>query len=276
MHQEYKEIKKEDSGINSVSKMKKIFFLFLFLLVLSPLVIAQPPFEQRPTLTEGYFIEIPEQGVLKANDNFTFFFHIFNISNGLPLSGVETSCEFNLHNSSSNLVFTDISLDFDSTTFAFSIELDGANFTEVGDYTYVTHCNSTSFGGVVSVDVRVTSSGFSINEGNSNILYTTILFLMVLGTIFLLGFIKTKDKFQIKWTFFIIGYILFLSALTLIQISLRDSLINPVIINFIDTFLAMGFLLFWFSFGLLIITWFITLLQALLFRKKQKEIAKFE
>ena len=135
-----------------------LVFLFFFLLVLAPIISAQPPFEVRPVLLDGYFIEIPEQGILKANQNYTFFFHIFNISNGLPLMNDTTGCEFNMHDSTSKLIHTNTDLPFDATTTAFFVEIAAGNFT-LGDITYVTHCNSTGFGGVVSVKILITQDG---------------------------------------------------------------------------------------------------------------------
>ena len=172
--------------------MKKLFLsLFVFLFLIS-FVVAQPPFQVSPTLTEGYFIEIPEQGILKERENFTFFFHVFNISNGLPLSNVETSCEFNLHNSSSELIFIDTSLPFDSSTFAFTTTIMGGNFTNIGDYTYVTHCNSTNFGGVVSVKIAVTPTG----ELTNLVPFFIVLYLVLFGII-VFGFYTKIEWFAV-------------------------------------------------------------------------------
>ena len=134
-------------------------FLFLFLLVFTPTISAQPPFIQ-PTqpFVDGYIIEIPEQEILKVNQDFNFFFHVFNISNGLPLTDSLVNCEFNLHDSTSKLIFTDNSLFFDDTTTAFNVTIGGGNFT-TQDYTYVTHCNSTDFGGFISVAIKSTPDG---------------------------------------------------------------------------------------------------------------------
>lgn len=122
--------------------------IFLVVIISIGGVNAQPPFQVSPTLIEGYSIEIPEQGILKLNDNYTFFFHVFNLSTGLPLSSSDgVVCEFNLHNSSSTTIFSDTDLSFSPVTTAFFTPMLGSNFSSTGIYTYVTHCNSTAFGG---------------------------------------------------------------------------------------------------------------------------------
>ncbi|KKN06155.1 hypothetical protein LCGC14_1080130 [marine sediment metagenome] len=256
---------------------KKILFLFLFLLILFPLVNAQPPLEQGASnFAEGYEIEFTKLDVIKVNETHLFNVHVFNISNGLRLTNTTTSCGFHLFNSSGNHIIDQQEMTFNEFGFDWEYEASPGNFTLAGDYSYLVVCNETNFGGLISIGFHVTESGFSINEGNSTILFTVILFMMILGTIFITAFFKKEGKFQVKWTFFVLGYILFLSGLTLTQISLRDSLVNPAITNFLDTFLATGFIIFWFAFGLLIIIWIITTLQTLLFDKIQKNIQKFE
>lgn len=165
----------------SLSALSLFFFLFL----INP-ISAQPPFQVFPNLIDGYFIEIPEQGVLKENQDFTFFFHIFNMSNGLPLGNSEVGCEFNLHDSTSKLLYTDNDLQFDSGTTAFFVEITKGNFTPPGDFTYVTHCNSTEFGGVVSVEVIVTPSG----RGGTENIFLIILMIVVVYSVTLIGFFK--------------------------------------------------------------------------------------
>lgn len=170
----------------TLSKNKFIFgILFLMIIFSIGSVIAQPPFQVQPTFIEGYFIEIPEQGMLKQNDDFTFFFHVFNLSTGVPLDDTSVECEFNLHNSSSILIYTNTSLPFDDTTTAFFVEVKGGNFSSIGDYNYVTHCSSLAFGGVVSVQLIVTPTGLGLDQPQSYIILGLILLLLFLSGIFL-------------------------------------------------------------------------------------------
>ena len=61
----------------------------------------------------------------------------------------------------------------------------------------------------------------------------------------------------------------------LISALIGDTLANPKVISFFDSFMAISFLLFWFVFGLLAIMWILTMIQTLLFRKKQSDIQKY-
>ncbi len=166
--------------------VRSLVFIFISLFLISS-ISAQPPFIQ-PTQSfiNGYIIEIPEQGILKANQDFNFFFHVFNISNGLPLTDDVVNCEFNLHDSTSRLIFSDNSLFFDDTTTAFNVTIQGGNFTPQ-DYTYVTHCNSTSFGGFTSVEIEVTPSGRILSEGEGTVLFGIMIFLILIVVFFLVA-----------------------------------------------------------------------------------------
>lgn len=192
--------------------------LFLFTLLFSSLffislVEAQPPFIQpvQPFIN-GYVIEIPDQGVLKANQDFNFFFHVFNISSGLPLTDDIVNCEFNLHDSTSRLVHTDTSLFFDDTTTAFNVTILGGNFTPQ-DYTYVTHCNSTDFGGFISVEVTVTPTGLG------DIFDFYILILLISAVIIIFGFWIKDAWVVILGTFglYFVGLYIILNGIVGIQ-----------------------------------------------------------
>lgn len=228
-----------------VSKNKLLIFGFLFLLILLPIVNAQPPFEERPTLIEGYFIEIPQQQFLKVRDDFTFFFHVFNQSNGLPLTNLDSvECEFNLHNSSSNLILTDTNLSFDPTTVAFFIEVEGAILlTNPGSYTYVTHCNSTAFGGVVSVNLEVTNTGFSLDTQQSLIVLGLIIVLLFLTGAFLF-FGEKMETTSVKVFLIALGSLFFLLTLgfsinAIKELMLLGSVFSGMFVNLYRLFLIL-------------------------------------
>lgn len=181
----------------TIFESRKTYFIFLLMTIFLfslTLTNAQPPFIQ-PTqpFIDGYILEIPEQGVIKAGQDFTFFFHVFNITNGLPLTGTLVNCEFNLHDSSSSLIHTDTSLFFNTSTTAFSSLVLGSNFT-VQEYTYVTHCNSTDFGGFISVGFDVTTTGETLDEAEGIILFAIILILILVTIFFVVSTIVIKNE----------------------------------------------------------------------------------
>lgn len=143
-----------------------IFFFVMVLLVSS--IYSQPPFQcGGQILTEGYVIEYPKVDILKQNRNINFNFHIFNISNGVPISNVTTGCAFHLFNQTNDIIYT-TTLRTIFTDFDLVVTVNGGNFSKIGDYSYVVHCNDstsqTPLGGFDSVPLTVTKDGFPRQE----------------------------------------------------------------------------------------------------------------
>ena len=125
-------------------------------------------------------------------------------------------------------------------------------------------------------DFDITRSGGNITEGSSNILIMGIIFMLVVGIILFIGFLRNEQQFQTKWTLVLFSFIFFLSGANLISALMGDTLANPLVVSFFDSFMAISFLLFWFAFGLLAIMWFLTMLETLLLRKTKKNMEKYE
>ncbi len=179
--------------VNNMKKGNKYFLIGILLLFSLTFVQAQPPFQIQPTLIQGYFIEIPDQEALKINKDYTFFFHVFNLSTGLPLTNLTVSCEFNLHNKLSTNIFSDLNLSFNEQTTAFFTEVKGGNFSSKGTYTYVTHCNSEHFGGVVSVRLRITKTGESLETSESLTYFILAFGVLILFALSFYFMISTPD-----------------------------------------------------------------------------------
>jgi len=149
----------------------------------------------------------------------------------------------------------------------------GANdTTTLGKYIYDycdqagTNCKENYF--------TITNSGIEFPESSQTFLVIAIIFLFLVGGLFFLGFIRA-EQMQIKWTLFIVGFIFLLAALNVISITIYDNITSPALISFFDSLTAIMFTVFWISAGLLAIIWFLTLLQAILFKQKMKHAAKF-
>ncbi len=131
-----------------------------------------------------------------------------------------------------------------------------------------------------SYDYTITTSGSSINEGNSMIIFLSIVFFLVLGILCFLGFYKSSGEIGIampvKWTLFIFGFIFFLTSINLISVALGDALVSSGVMGFFDFFTAVSFYLFWFAFGLLGVLWFLTTLQTLLLKKNQNQMRRVD
>lgn len=143
----------------------KILPFVIALVLCSSLAMAVPPFlTGDPSFSSGYIIEFPLINQLKQNEDFSFHFHIFNISNGRPIQNASTACAFHLYNSSGSHIVRLKQPKVDNE-YDFEFKVMGNNFSKVGMYTYIVQCNSSqnSLGGFESVQLAVTPDG---NDGN--------------------------------------------------------------------------------------------------------------
>ena len=135
-----------------------LFLFFLFSFTSINLISSAPPFiPPTQSFTEGFELKYPSDFVLTQNQPYEFEIHVYNISNGYPItSGI--ICYFHLYNSTGKhqLVMTDST---PSHIFDYSFDVKAGNFSEAGDYYYLTQCNSSSLGGFVEVPFVVTPSG---------------------------------------------------------------------------------------------------------------------
>lgn len=202
----------------------QLFFLFTFLLVLVSLASVQavPPVSTVQQFSTGYVVEYPPNQILKSNQNQTFNFHVFNISNGLLIIA-DTQCFFHLYNSSGgHIVILNTSTISDDLDYEFQVL--GGNFS-VGTYSYITQCNNSDagLGGFISVPFQVTPDGYDYSSDRSlGYILLTIFFLILSITLFVFG-IKSKSISLI--TFMV------LASLASIFFAFQTFLLNPTIIS---------------------------------------------
>jgi hypothetical protein len=135
--------------------------------------------------TEGYNIQIPQDNVLKVNEPYSFKFHVFNITNGVPkTSGI--SCDFHLYDGTGIETFSGTnSLADDEGDYIFN--LTKGNFSKVDNIYYFIRCNSSTLGGFSESILNITPSG---NGGTpANIAFFILVILLVYGITFV-GYIK--------------------------------------------------------------------------------------
>ena len=247
----------------------------IFCLFLLSFVSAQP-FVQDVRLIEGYDIKYPQNGILEINKNYTFFFHVFNMSDGMPVGVTDTNCSFHLYNETGEHAIDFGNIVNDGTHGVINewgILVTGGNFTKTGDYSYIVQCNSSVLGGYENVGFSVTTTGYEITTGNAILIFLSVLLFFILGTLLFTGSFKVK-KIQIKWTFILGSFIFFLAGLNLISALIPDALINSNVVRFFDSFTAISFIMFWFAFGLIAIMWILTFLQTWFYKKNLKNMQR--
>ena len=137
-------------------------FLFLFLLVLTPMVLAQPP-SSFPAVqfTEGFAIEFTQVPAYEFNRDLTFNTHVFNLSNGVRIDNSSTDCNYHLFDNRGAIVLNQQPMVFDVLGLDFEIVVNQNNFTRLGEYSYLVVCNDSTndLGGLVSVGFELTADG---------------------------------------------------------------------------------------------------------------------
>lgn len=154
-----------------------ILGMFLFVILSIILISAVPPITQVQQFTDGYVIQVPQDNILKLKQDYTFEFHVNNISNGAPInSGI--SCNFHLYNSSGNHQLSLIN-SIASSDLDYNFLVNGNNFTEIGNYYYYISCNSSALGGYRAIGLEITSQGDEINTSQS-LIYVILLIINLL------------------------------------------------------------------------------------------------
>lgn len=165
--------------------------LFLFLLVLTPFVSAQPPQTQVIiNLENGYNIDTPKVSSIQQNRNFDFDFHVFNISNGKRLdNSTGINCSFELSDNAGNNLVDVGHIPFEEDHWV--LKVGGGNFTRMGDYFYLVDCSSDSFAGSISITFEVTSDGF-----HSKVFPTQFVIIILAFILVFLGLFNDRLRFM--------------------------------------------------------------------------------
>ena len=177
-----------------------IIFTLIILLSLS-FVSAVPSPQTNVNLEVGLEIQYPAIDILKQGNGFDFKFHVFNKSTGLSLSNDTTICKFHLYNST-GYEFVDEELSMNINLVDFEITVLGGNFTNTGFYSYITQCNTSDFGGFISVPIIVTPTGFELTESKAIIyigLFGILIFLFVVNLISI-SLLPSKDNYDEEGT----------------------------------------------------------------------------
>lgn len=221
-------------------KFKPLIFIACFLLCLS-LIIAQPPFEQGGDFNEGFEIKYQPFGYLKQNTNHTFYFHVFNISNGYPIiKGI--ACDFHLYkpNTPYHLFIGNVNIPDD--VYDYEISVDAGNFTDLGYYSYIFQCNDTHYGGFESVEFIITSNGQKPADTNFMIFIYSMFIFIVVVLLFMfvinIGKLATMSgtiyDIGISWSFYFILIINYYLA--------KNYLIDSFIVDNVSVYLSiLGF-----------------------------------
>ncbi len=167
-----------------------LIFLFLFLIVLTPMVVAQPP-QATPViinLEAGLAIDFPKIIEIRQNQDFEFHFHVFNATSGLAVDNTTTNCSLELLNGDGSEIIDIDVIDFVGDEW--NINVLGGNFSRLGSYYWLVNCQSSLVGGFTSAPLIVTADGFSFSD-------FPIQLSLIIFSFFLLVFGLVKERFRL-------------------------------------------------------------------------------
>lgn len=159
-----------------MGKLALTIFVSLFLLLILPLVMAQP-FVQTSSPTIGIDIDYPKFEAVKINENFYLNIHTFNATSGLELTGA--SCRVHLYNSTGGERYF-ATIPFNATTGDYERFIDKGNFSQIGFNHFQLYCNQSGIGGFVSGLYQVTSTGDTLTDSQSSIYWLELIIFLFL------------------------------------------------------------------------------------------------
>ena len=221
-------------------KKEKLFFSVLFTIFIINFISAVPLVTTIQQFTTGYTIQIPQDNILKVGQSYSFRFHVFNISNGYPISN-GVSCDFHLYNSTGDRIYVNVNSTPNGYN-VFSFWVDGGNFSIPQRDYYFIHCNSSSLGGFGESILYVDPLG---DEGSLFQSSLFIVFLLLFFSFFiggLNGMFKT-ETLHWKIGFICLSYISLFSIFFLSWLFSSSYLwLTPIIASiFWILWLVMGF-----------------------------------
>lgn len=225
----------------------KLFILLMVLLLMIPLGLAEPPFQDTEyTFELGLTIEQTYQYYYKQNYHHTFRFQVLNHTTGRTLNDTKTKCIFNLKDDYGNFLYTNYSVDYNKPSW--NINLSSSYFDTIGHYQYYINCYSLDgeVGGFRTSRYEVTPYGLREDENDAYAALVVILF--ILGLLFIVVFFTVKVKgiiMQLSLTTFSLflvsfGFFMLYQSLSYLVSSSID-LLN-ILLTFYDIFLTLGWL----------------------------------
>lgn len=163
------------------TKIQRIFlFSFVFLILSFSLVSAAPPVLS--TVNTGTIdILAPQIVSLKQYEAHDFYWHVFNSTK--LISNVSVSCDFHLydnrHNSGEH-IFVESKPKYTATR-DFEAAANKYNFSNLGKYSYLIECNSSSQAGGIEGEFYVTPTGEESRIGFYIFLFILAFGLMTFG-----------------------------------------------------------------------------------------------
>ncbi len=253
-------------------KINKLYYGIILLMLVANIVSAAPPVSTIQQFTNGYEIRIPQDVILKQNQDYEFEIHVYNISNGIPItSGI--GCYFHLYNETG--VHQAILYDnLTSEDFDYSFEVSGTNFSKTGQYYYNVQCNSSGLGGYHSQLFEVIPTGIEPTLQRTTAFNIAIACIFLIAILLFIGFTTTKN-ISAKYSFVVSSTIFLLVGINLVLNSLTNEVVDPNITALFDFIGAASYYLYWLGGGILCITLILTVFSSMWDKYKRVRFDKY-
>lgn len=121
--------------------------------------MAQPPFITESGFANGLTLRVPSLEYFQNGQDHVFQMHVFNSSNGIPLTNVSVDCSFHLYRQNGSHVYEASNTSFEEP-YDFQVSVGGGNFSVNGQYSYSWQCLSNeNLGGYITVLIDITPNG---------------------------------------------------------------------------------------------------------------------
>ena len=185
-----------------------LFFFFLFLITFSISVFGEPPFStQEATGDETLELRNPTVNYIKQNlDGVKLHIHLFNRSNGLIINNNSADCYVHIYNiRGGHILEKEMGFEYnpDNTGGEFELSIGPGNFSEIGQHSFIVHCNTSSQGGFTSSSFVITEDGLDpdrIKDPYNLMIYGAYLILVLILISFAHVFKKDKGTPMIYGT----------------------------------------------------------------------------
>jgi len=172
-----------------MKKTNKFLIFFLMLILVLPFSYSVTIQQLPVTQSIGLVIETPIFTTIKIDDNNSFYWNVYNLSNGLLLDNDTISCIFR--------VFDKKNLIYENNDVFNYVLLNDTLFDHIGDYSRFIQCNSSNYGDFSELSFKV---GFNELESTVQdaIISSLLVFIFVIFFIVTLVFafsIDGNDKF---------------------------------------------------------------------------------
>lgn len=163
------------------------------------------PIVEQSSLQNGLVLRMTDITPIRQNMNHLFAVHVFNASNGLPMtSGV--LCNLHMYGQDGEHIFkhNDFAV---SDGYDFEFNVTGGNFTSLGEYYIHVQCNNSDSGGFISIPVDVIQPQTIQQNEAQSIGSFSYLMMLIFITAFLgyLGFkLSDSEKLWVMGLLFIV------------------------------------------------------------------------